>query len=94
MIFLKATFLFSLLNNSNLSNLSCRLCGSEDESQVHIINCPLVRGNSAVLDITRIFAGDFTTGDEEVLEVCRRVDVFNNLVNVSVDTEPSLEEEV
>ena len=79
---------------SSNSNLSCRLCGSEDESQVHIINCPLVRGNSAVLDITKIFAGDFSSGDEEVLEVCRRVDEFNNLVNVSVDIEPSVEEEV
>lgn len=79
---------------SSNSNLSCRLCGNEDESQVHIINCPLIRGNSAVLDITKIFAGDFSSGDEEVLEVCRRVDEFNDLVNVSVDIEPSVEEEV
>ena len=34
--------------------------------------------------MSTILAGDFSGGDENVLEVCRRVDAFNSLVNESV----------
>ena len=79
---------------SSNNNLTCRLCDCEDESQIHVINCSLVRGDNAVLDISRIFVGDFSGDDKEVVEVCRRVDKFNSLVNVSSNNKMSEGEEV
>ena len=35
--------------------------------------------------MSKVFHGDFLSGDEEVLELCRRVDEFNSAVNDSVN---------
>ena len=72
---------------SSNNSLSCRLCNSEDETQLHIVNCPIVRKDNPLVDMTRIFQSDFSGGDEDVLELCRRVDEFNSLVNGDDDSE-------
>ena len=50
-------------------------------TQQHVINCPLVRVNGTPLDLSKVLSCDFTAGDKEILEICRRVDEFNKLVN-------------
>ena len=85
----QATIIFKLRSfsidckvNRKTSNksLSCRLCNSEEETQLHIINCASVSRGKPVVDMSTILAGDFSGGDENVLEVCRRVDAFNSFV--------------
>ena len=63
------------------------VASSEDETQLHIVNCPIVRKDNPLVDMTRIFQSDFSGGDEDVLELCRRVDEFNSLVNGDDDSE-------
>ena len=59
----------------------------------YIINCSAVARDKPVIDISKILDGDFRGGDEDVLEVCRRVDAFNSLVNESVCDNSSIEDE-
>ena len=63
------------------NDITCRLCKAADETQQHVINCPLVRVNGTPLDLSKVLSCDFTAGDKEILEICRRVDEFNKLVN-------------
>ena len=77
--------------SSNI-NLSCRLCEEEDETQLHIINCPSFCSGKTVLDLSKIFNGDISDGDEDVLEVCERVNEFNSLVNDSKENNSALVE--
>ena len=78
---------------SSNKDLTCRLCKAEEETQLHIINCSAVARDKPVIDISKILDGDFRGGDEDVLEVCRRVDAFNSLVNESVCDNSSIEDE-
>ena len=77
--------------SSNL-NLVCRLCNKELETQLHIINCPAIFENNDQLDLSLILCDDVPDGDEEVLEICRRVNEFNKSIsdcmsNASVEDE-------
>ena len=68
---------------SSNSDFTCRLCKTAVETQDHVINCPAVRGDGGLLDLSKILDGDFVSGDEEVIEICDRVNEFNKLVNDS-----------
>ena len=94
-IFKLRSFSIDCKGNRKSSNkdLTCRLCKAEEETQLHIINCSAVARDKPVIDISKILDGDFPGGDEDVLEVCRRVDAFNSLVNESVCDNSSIEDE-
>ena len=66
---------------SSNSDITCRLCKTADETQDHVINCPAVRGDGGLLDLSRILNADFDSDDVEVSEICDRVNEFNKLVN-------------
>ena len=66
---------------SSHNEFTCRLCKAAEETQSHVINCPVVNEDGTILDLSKVLHGDFTEGDEEIIEICRRVDEFNKLVN-------------
>ena len=65
------------------SNFSCRLCNEEEETQLHIVNCSSFCKDKSVLDMSKIFKGNYSRGYEDVIELCSRVDMFNKLINDS-----------
>ena len=71
---------------SSNSDRFCRLCKTVDETQSHIINCPKV-SVGPVLGLSKLLtANTLIPGDEEIVEICRRIDVFNKLINNSDET--------
>ena len=53
------------------------ICYGHDD----IINCPKV-SEGPVLELSKLFtASTMIPGDEEIVEICRRIDVFNKLIN-------------
>ena len=53
---------------------------------VAIINCPKV-SVGPVLGLSKLLtANTLIPGDEEIVEICRRIDVFNKLINNSDET--------
>ena len=77
--------------SSNL-NLVCRLCNEELETQYHIINCPAIFKDVPLLDLSLILSDHVPAGDEEVLEICRRVNEFNKSISDSMSN-ASVEDE-
>ena len=65
--------------SSNKSNLLCRLCETCDETQRHIINCP-VSSDGPILDMSAIY-GTIAPNDESILRICSRVQAFHKMVN-------------
>ena len=62
---------------SSQTDLSCRLCGKEEETQQHMVNCSHVsQGPPLRLDDTIM---DVQLNNENVLEVCKRVGYFFQL---------------
>ena len=51
------------------------------ETQLHIINCPAIFKNVDQLDLSLILGNNVPEGDEEVLEICRRVNEFNKSIS-------------
>ena len=64
---------------STADNLLCRLCGLEEESQTHIVNCPKV-SNEPVIDVS-VLDYEIPPNDDVVLTICSRVERFLKLVN-------------
>ena len=65
---------------SNNGDLTCRLCHNAEETQAHVINCPKV-SDGLVLDISTIDGPNILPNDATVIDICKRVDTFNHLVN-------------
>ena len=55
----------------------------DNETPLHIINYQSFCQDRAVVDMTKIFAITIPDGDAVVLEICRRTDEFNRLINES-----------
>ena len=77
---------------SSHANLSCRLCNAAEETQSHMVNCSVIRKNNATLDLTKIMLCNFSPGDNDVLEICKRVEDFGEAVN-DLDSDNSPMEE-
>ena len=74
------------------SCLSCRLCGVEDETQLHIMNCSSFCEGKATVDMSKVINGDVSGENvENVQELCRRVDEFNSLINCATEDNSSVE---
>ena len=59
--------------------MTCRLCGKVDETQEHVLNCPVVRGEKDKLEIAMVY--DMALADpNDVVELCSRVRSFNELI--------------
>ena len=69
---------------SAATDLNCRLCMQAEETQYHVINCPKVCDGSTV-ELTKVYDTVISSGDEDVVEICRRVDEFNKLLNSTDD---------
>ena len=66
--------------SAHRGNLTCRLCKMADETQEHILNCPVVRGSKDCLDISIVL--DISLADSgELVELCSRVRSFDNLIS-------------
>jgi hypothetical protein len=65
--------------SSNKTNLLCRLCEVCDETQRHIINCP-VSSDGPVLDMSVIY-DNIPPNNTNIIQICARVDSFNRMVN-------------
>ena len=64
---------------SHRANMICRLCGEVDETQEHILNCRLVRGDKDNLEIALVH--DMAVADpDDIIELCSRVRTFNELI--------------
>ena len=64
---------------SHRANMICRLCGEVDETQEHILNCRLVRGDKGNLEIALVH--DMAVADpDDIIELCSRVRTFNDLI--------------
>ena len=67
--------------SAHRGNLTCRLCKMADETQEHILNCPVVRGSKDCLDISIVL--DISLADSgELVELCSRVRSFDNLISI------------
>ena len=62
------------------SDMKCRLCGDCEETQEHVINCSLVRGDKDILDIG-IVRDIPSTNTDDLVELCSRVRLFDDLVS-------------
>ena len=69
---------------SSNPDLSCRLCEVEEETQEHVVNCPIVTEGPS-LDISVLFTEMISAHDPLVMDICSRVENFNSLVNNKCD---------
>ena len=67
------------MKTSNV-DLSCRICGSNNETQEHIVNCTDVKEEGEDIDLTIIY-GTVPLKNETVLEACKRIKQFNKLID-------------
>ena len=72
---------------SSNPDMSCRLCHESDETQDHVVNCPKVTDGPA-LNLSVLFHPEVPEDNSEIVDICRRVDLFNSLVN-DMDSETS-----
>ena len=64
---------------SSSENLQCRLCGEEEETQQHIINCSKIRSDEEPeLDLHPIMNQDVALNSTDVVEICRRISLFHD----------------
>ena len=62
--------------SSHRANMKCRPCGEVDETQEHVLNCPVVRGEKDNLEIAMVY--DMALADpNDVIELCSRVTTRN-----------------
>ena len=60
----------------------CRLCHTEEETQEHVVNCPVIRQeNDRQLDLQPIMERDVELDNAEVAEICRRISMFHDRVS-------------
>ena len=75
---------------SSNKSITCRLCNTCDETQQHIINCP-ISTDGTPLDMSVIYNEDIKPNDQTVLQICSRVHTFHQKVNETT-VEKSLKE--
>ena len=82
-IFKLRSFSVDCKGNRKSSNpdRTCRLCNEAEETQAHIVNCSKVSNNSNAVNLEKVYTNNVQCADPDILEICRRVDVFNKLVN-------------
>ena len=68
--------------SSSGDDVLCRLCNVCEETQRHLINCP-VASNGPTIDVS-ILEGDILANDVRIEEICSRVELFQKLVNECV----------
>ena len=67
------------MSSSYRTNMSCRLCGTADETQEHLVDCVKVRNEEDHLDLSIV--NDLASADpSDVKELCYRVRTFNELI--------------
>ena len=72
-----AIMLFRIRSNSTNcavnrgSNIKCRLCGEESESQSHVLNCKKIRGDGSIMTLQSIQA-EVMVDNEAVTEIAKR----------------------
>ena len=82
-IFKLRSYSIDCKSNRKSSNvdLNCRLCKSADETQSHVVNCPAVSKDGVILDLSKVFDCEIVDGDQDVINICNRVDDFNKMIN-------------
>ena len=68
---------------SNTTDLSCRLCQTEEETQEHIVNCPgILEDNESEVDIEPVMVRDVDVESDSslVMEICRRISLFHDKI--------------
>ena len=80
-IFKLRSFSVDCKGNRKSSNpdRTCRLCNEAEETQAHIVNCSKVSNNSNAVNLEKVYTNNVQCADSDILEICRRVDVFNEL---------------
>ena len=63
--------------SSSVDDVLCRLCGTEEESQEHIVNCPEV-SQGPTINLSCL-AGNILN-DENIRTICSRVELFRKLI--------------
>ena len=59
----------------------CRLCHIEEETQEHIVNCPVIRqDDDRLLDLKPIMEKDVELDNADVAEICKRISMFHDQV--------------
>ena len=66
--------------HSSHEDLTCRLCGQDVETQLHVINCPNVRRDGEFLSLDSIYNLDFEDDDPTIQVMQNRYQEFVRLV--------------
>ena len=64
------------------SNIKCRLCGEEIESQSHVLNCYKIRGDGSFMSLQSI-QGEVMVDKEAVTEIAKRFIKFEKEIEHS-----------
>ena len=72
------------LANRGDSGSSCRLCGMDTETQIHVLNCHKIRNNGGELTLDKLTNGTVPINDEEVVEIAERFNKFEQLIKCKV----------
>ena len=67
------------MSSSHRADMSCRLCGESDETQEHVVNCPVIRGNKNYIGIDTVYDMDSADPDD-IDELCSRIRLFNDKI--------------
>ena len=68
--------------SSSGDDVLCRLCNVSEETQKHIVNCPMA-SNGPTIDVS-LLEGEIPADDERIEVICSRVELFQKLVNECV----------
>ena len=63
------------------NNLICRACKEEEESQDHIINCPVIRKNGINLNSNDINDINILKNKEHISKICQRYEEFEQFIS-------------
>ena len=66
---------------SNSTDTSCRLCQAEEETQDHIVNCPVTNKSNLQFDLQPVMRPDEDFQSSYVTELCRRICSFHDEVS-------------
>ena len=62
------------------SHEACRLCKKEEETQEHVLNCELIRGEDRTISLTAVKGMD-ENNYEDVLEIAKRFIKFQEIIS-------------
>ena len=67
------------MSSSHRANMLCRLCGESEETQEHVLNCPVIKENRHDIDIEMVY--DLQSADPAAIdELCSRVRLFDDMI--------------